>query len=357
MLDELRSALLKNDPEATRAAMRNSSVMAKSRWSTQQSKGLVGECPIQTAASPLCTAEVFAEVLTPCKTLRINDRQVPILLYIAGYPSSLSREAQQEQMTKLELALALEPSAIYDADGLGRNAFDLAASNGWIQLCEKLRSAGAKVHNLYDQGYCAMYSAPDAATVEYLIGLGYSAQETAVNGDTPLHRVRNAGAVRKLREHGADPNAMNKDGLTPLMAVCQFPVAESLIPVLVELGADPDLASPRTGEIPLNLAYQTSTLKFLLDAGSDPNKLNGRGMSPAHHIFDRFRRLVLDQRGPPGTGVRPTWDDVYAQLKLLVAHGADIQAQMPRTGRTIRQELLAYGLSAEAGQVEALERK
>ena len=83
-----------------------------------------------------------------------------------------------------------------------------------------------------------------------------------------------------LISNGADVNAIGYADYTVLMAAVNqgYP---KIVKILLDKGADPNLASPQTGETPLHIAAlrgfeegSMESLKLLLDAGANPNVKN-----------------------------------------------------------------------------------
>lgn len=113
-------------------------------------------------------------------------------------------------------------------------------------------------------------------------------------GDTALHAA--AGAyrlefVRPLLALGADIGARNRLGLEPLHAAAAGmpgsdgwdPEAQAAtIALLIQAGADPNAADNR-GVTPLHRAVRTrcaSAVRALLTGGADPRRANGNGTTP-----------------------------------------------------------------------------
>ena len=116
-----------------------------------------------------------------------------------------------------------------------------------------------------------------------------------VSGGTLLHAAI-YGGHRHIFDYliltGADANAMGDDGSTVLMAAANQGNPEMLGELLGK-GADPDFASPRTGETPLHAAAAKSfgkgyfeCLKMLLEAGANPNAKAKSGVATNTYYRD-----------------------------------------------------------------------
>ena len=111
-----------------------------------------------------------------------------------------------------------EAGADVNASGPNGTALSNAASRGDLALMEVLLEVGADVVVTNVLGRTAMHHAASAEVVRWLAARGASVQGVA-NTDSPLLSACNAGrvdAVRALIELGADVHDRNGDGETPL---------------------------------------------------------------------------------------------------------------------------------------------
>jgi ankyrin repeat protein len=150
-------------------------------------------------------------------------------------------------------------------------------------------------------------------------------------GSTPLLLAMEWGSheiAEFLLEHGARPNVTKIDGKTPLHLV--FEGAEyysegeeaeilvaSVVRSLLDRGADVN-AEDRNHTTPLLLAIRRKmydVARILLERGADPNVKNDKGKTPLHLLLERS---IHDH------------DDINSVLvveRLLLEHGADVNAQ------------------------------
>ena len=133
------------------------------------------------------------------------------------------------------------------------------------------------------------------------------------DGNYPLHmacRSNNIATVQLLMDHGADTNAVNKHGQTPLHTGAggkeDWP---DLCKLLVKHGTKIN-AVDEYGNQPLHLACHQGykeTVKFLVSQGADANAVNKHGQTPLH----------------TAAGGKEDWPDL---CKRLVKHGTKIDA-------------------------------
>ena len=105
-------------------------------------------------------------------------------------------------------------------------------------------------------------------------------------GATPLMAASQKGhieTVTLLLLEGADVNAVTNLGETALYFALEHP---EIIKLLLYAGADTELATTTTYSTPLHLAASeeglTETVKALIDAGADVNKINTFGFTPLY---------------------------------------------------------------------------
>ncbi len=134
-------------------------------------------------------------------------------------------------------------------------------------------------------------NAPTPAAVRALLAAGADADARDVDGATPLlyaAHVGNVEIVRALLAAGADPNATNRYGVAPLHEASQVADA-ALIGALLDAGAEVDRALPE-GETPLMLASRTSALaavQLLIDRGANVNVVEQLAGADAAHVRGR----------------------------------------------------------------------
>ena len=112
----------------------------------------------------------------------------------------------------------------------------------------------------------------------------FAGQASAANAKTEelLEIVGKAGPeeVRQLIQDGADVNAKDEDGWTPLMLAAAHNSNPEVLKVLIEAGADVN-AKDTDGLTPLMLAAQHNpnpkALTALLEAGADAKAKNNEG--------------------------------------------------------------------------------
>ena len=164
------------------------------------------------------------------------------------------------------------------ADRLGNRPLHIAASNGDIQTVQLLVDCGADVNALNEDGQTPLHTAagrwidcPELCSIL----LKHNAKIDAVDkdGNQPLHlacKRRHAATVNLLLSHGADVTALNKQQQRPLHLANK----SILNSFQVHSGDHALHIAARNGDI--------QAVQLLVDCGADVNALNGCGQTPLH---------------------------------------------------------------------------
>ena len=159
--------------------------------------------------------------------------------------------------------------------------------------------------------------------------------------DAPLHVAARFGRVKlvnALIEAGADIELAGYGGVRPLHAAA-LAGQDRIVSLLIALGAKVD-ATDNLGRTPLlslvsGAVESTAALKILLEAGADPNLLDGPVRSHALDYAARQGRADVSE--------------------ILLSHGAKVNASDNQHGKTPLHYAITLCLRAAGGHLEVVE--
>lgn len=158
---------------------------------------------------------------------------------------------------------------------------------------------------------------------------------------------RQLGQIRALISEGADPNAKNDHGNTPLHEAAESDVPE-MAEVLIAAGADVN-ARDNSGNTPLHEAAMSDrleTVKALIRAGADPNAKANLEQTPLHKAAafggpEMVKALISAGADPNAKMLTMDYTPLHEAasgetVKSLIAAGADPDARgsLNASGRT-----------------------
>ena len=178
-----------------------------------------------------------------------------------------------------------------------------AAGSGDAERVNVLVRSGAGVSAHGDKNVTllqwAMFS-KSTAGMEALLAAGADPAQPGIDDDTVVHLAAMANDPKYLElllKHGADPNARNGvTRATPLVSALMGD-REVQFHALLAAGADPN-AADRTGNTPLHQAAkinQPQRVLELLKAGANPNAANIMGATFQWYFFQPPDRLITGE--------------------------------------------------------------
>jgi ankyrin repeat protein len=247
------------------------------------------------------------------------------------------------------LEAGADPNA---ANRYGMTPLQAAADGGFAESASALLEAGANAAVVLPEGETILMTAArsgNAAVLEALLAHEVDIEaRDAWYGETALIQAAvedHAGAVQALVAHGADVNARSA-----AMTYASRRLGQSVLPLgewtpvmyaarensleagkaLIAAGANLNLQDP-DGATALVIAIINAHNEFaamLIEAGADPNIAdNEAGMGPLYAAVDMHRLAVGHGRGtPPAVGAMTAVDVARA----LLAAGADPDAQLKK---------------------------
>lgn len=245
------------------------------------------------------------------------------------------------------------------------SALSIAAfSTAYPEVVDILTSAGLNVTDMDALPLLYAVSNPNSAVLERMLrvsagSVGKSTMDTLLllsAGQRPPDFY--PATMRLLLEQGADVNAVDKNGATPLTAaVCSK--NNDGVALLLGAGADPKLPDAQ-GRGPLSWASygkQTELVRILLAAGANPNERDKEGETPlmlaAQHSIESdvtTTRLLLaagadlsPERADGHSALSIALDAMgYATAELLMDAGAPLRLS---NGKTVVEMLPRHSTS------------
>jgi ankyrin repeat protein len=193
--------------------------------------------------------------------------------------------------------LLLDKGADPNGSVPGRYAINESIYTGNLELIQLLLDRGAKINASPDQEYNLLYSAvycPNPEVLPMLLKAGVSVNAHGKNGQTALHvaLASKMEMAKLLIEKGADINARDNDGLTPVFKIQFSELSEKIyretLDYLLAHGVDLNVRTVAGNTLLHQLVADHQTVLFvnaipvLLEKGLDPNLKNAHGDLPLH---------------------------------------------------------------------------
>ena len=262
---------------------------------------------------------------------------------------------------------------------LGHSALHRAVQAQSHPIAERLLKSGANPNLRDGEGDTPLHSAlkdtlhkdKQLAVIDTLLAHGANSDlPDRLGKSTPLHVAverNNLQASQRLIEGGADPNARDRAGYTPLYLAARQ--SSAMTQQLLVSGASPHISNSQ-GYTPLHaaaLSGRSDSAERLLNAGADPNSRTEHQQTPMHfaahskspETVDRLAAAGGDPSARDKHGATPLHSAAQAgctkTIDRLIATGADPAARGENNLGTPREVALQYGSSAAADHLARAE--
>ncbi|KUJ10009.1 ankyrin [Mollisia scopiformis] len=327
-------------------------------WTLQQCREPTGAGEPTSALSTLlpflcvAVASGFAESVESCGSLaRINDDPKAVLARIQDEAKVPEEYSPIYSTPMLNIACSRKlPNmdtikVLIEKCGVDVNARALVKSREWANPVDSIEG-GTSLHVLA-KAHCWW----QLEALNYLVQNGANIEAVNEKGETPLHvactgptyvdmNCTNAiygywriEFVNALLELGADVNALDNSGLSCLHKASSSP---TIMKILLKQGADPTAGSTS----PIFSAIQIQcleTLSTLLDAGISPNAIDtsaeSEGFKLHYLVKNQSRSALFCTAFASLHNQRPKHSSPVA--KLLIERGADIYHRLDDTDTLI----------------------
>lgn len=167
-------------------------------------------------------------------------------------------------------------------------------------------------------------------------------------------KARNVDRMKLAISKGADLEAKNSKGYTPLHAVVRSSGRNvEMLRLLLEAGANPN-ARDSEGQIPLHhsvMHWHLSPVKLLVSAGSDVNARNNKGMRPVMVALQMGNTDMFDLMFTHGATISPDMMSAYqgdlSRVQSLIKNG--------RIQERFEQGLTLLHVAAAGGHTQIVE--
>lgn len=210
-------------------------------------------------------------------------------------------------------------------------------AEGWVKPGKRFRfEYKEQVKRLHPVPHLDLNSTSFDAAAYLKAGLDLNATDAA--GRTPLMRVLvlqredvDWALARRIILAGANVASDTKYGTTPLHLSMRGP--RSIRRLLLQRGASPNFIN-RNGYAPMHTEVKYNadpqTVRMMLEHGGDPNLKGLAGRRPLHWLADY---------GEPTYEAKPS---TGAVIRLLLAHGADLEAKDARGATPLMHAVIRF---------------
>ena len=137
--------------------------------------------------------------------------------------------------------------------------------------------------------------------------------------DSALSRLEDAAVLELLLAEGADPNAADRNQVTPLHVAASRGTAWA-VRALLAAGADAD-AADEWGATPLHRAESAEIVELLLRRGAALDSADREGATPRHRAVARGAAAIVDRLIDGGADIAAVDGDGRTALHLAAAAG------------------------------------
>ena len=213
-----------------------------------------------------------------------------LLMRFGAYSQSFEKLIKKGELKKMDELITKDPSLINKVNKVGATPLHIAAGEGQYEIAELLIQKGASLdaqNNFNSTPLDYAIESKKIEVAELLVRKGANTSKFGFYGKTPLHYAAEEGLydlVSFLLKNGVPVDIKDKAGNQPLFYASNIMIADLLIRNGADVNARNNYGSTPLHDFLSSISFEingkTDLIEFLIEKGANVNLKNYQGQTP-----------------------------------------------------------------------------